>query len=275
MTSVFNKVSKADFAELLAIVGKYVKLDKDKAIRHAYDAINADKKNRKRSLVNVLNRLERRWYRSIENGGTPDYSVYGDEFYICDLWSCWVSYSRDSVRVLAKSGSLDGTTSVKKYIESKTPVKKIADLGSGFGYTSAGLKALFPRSDIVGTNLRETFQFDTANEVGKKYGFKVVELEELGGPYDLVFASEYFEHFPRPLEHFREVVARLKPKFLVTANAFNTRSIGHFVEYRDGRTVMKGVETSRAFGKEAKKLGYEKVKTKIWNSRPAVWEKVR
>src|SRR5437868_282209 len=37
--------------------------------------------------------LEVRWYESLAEG-KPDYSVYNDPAYVCDIWACWAVYSR-------------------------------------------------------------------------------------------------------------------------------------------------------------------------------------
>ena len=34
------------------------------------------------------------------------------------------------------------------------------------------------------------------------------------------------------IEHLADIIETLKPKYLILANAFNTKSPGHFIEYK-------------------------------------------
>lgn len=33
--------------------------------------------------------LEQRWYKSLESG-VPDYGVYATDYYLAELWACWI-----------------------------------------------------------------------------------------------------------------------------------------------------------------------------------------
>ena len=89
---------------------------------------------------------------------------------------------------------------------------------------------------------------------------------------DMIFASEYFEHFDRPMEHMKHVFDHIKPRYLVLANAFNTWSIGHFRMYFHGDQKIHESKISDVFNNYLKGLGYEKIKTDYFNDRPSVWK---
>jgi SAM-dependent methyltransferase len=211
--------------------------------------------------------LERRWYDSLRTG-QPDYSVYAADIYPADLWACWVIYSRGYLRGLL-SPKLTPGGSVRDLL---SPARRVLDLGCGFGFTTAALAQMFPGAEVLGTNLEGTPQYDLAREVGHRHGFRLVpDATAAGGPADLVFASEYFEHFPAPVRHLRDILRAATPRLLVVANAFGTTSIGHFPVYSVGGSRLDGKATARAFAAELKGRGYRKLRTNLWNNRPALW----
>jgi hypothetical protein len=112
--------------------------------------------------------------------------------------------------------------------------------------------------------------------LGKSHNFSMVEtLEEVGNNNDMVFASEYFEHFQSPITHLREVITALRPKYLITANAFTYDAIGHFNEYIiENDTINETVEDkkmNKLFTAEANALGYTRYHMKMFNDRPVIW----
>jgi len=207
-----------------------------------------------------------RWYDSL-SGKSPDYAVYGEPSYIADIWTCWAVYSRQSVKaIFQKDGLVD-----RSLASELDPKGLIVDAGCGIAHTTIALKQAFPSARVVGTNIEATWQYELARGYAKDYGFETLgSLESLSG-VELFFASEYFEHFQRPLEHLREVVRTCRPKWFVIANGFNGRSIGHFDEYLDGIKKIDSATMAKLFWTELRSLGYRKLKTKIWNSRPSVW----
>lgn len=218
--------------------------------------------------ISAMKLLEDRWYSSLESG-TPDYSVYADPYYICDIWACWSIYSRTSILDLAKSNSMVDKSVIEYFGELNT----VIDLGCGFGYTTAALKEIYPGATVVGTNLPGTYQYEIVTKIGNEYGFTVQSESHGLGKDGLVFASEYFEHFENPIEHLEEVLTNTDPKFMVIVNAFNTRACGHFLEYSHHGVKYPGKKISKMFSNKLRECGYQKVKTKIWNDRPAVWER--
>jgi hypothetical protein len=63
----------------------------------------------------------------------------------------------------------------------------------------------------------------------------------------------------------------MKPKFLVIANGFNGRSIGHFHFYFHEGKRYPAREMSKMFWTFLRAQGYRRLATKIWNDRPSIW----
>jgi SAM-dependent methyltransferase len=213
--------------------------------------------------------LETRWYESLMTG-TPDYSVYDADYYLAELWACWVIYSRRYLREMEKTTSLSPVGVLGDINPSV-----IVDVGCGFGYTTASLKQLFPHAKVYGTNLPNTLQYRVASRMAEMYDFTLVpDVSFVPEQADLVFASEYFEHFPEPIAHLESIIAAIKPKSWLIANAFTARAIGHFTSYSVNGAPTSGKMTSTAFANTLKNHGYVKVKTKLWNNRPSYWKEV-
>jgi len=219
----------------------------------------------------ALQELELRWYKSLENGGCPDYGVYESDAYMGELWACWAVYSRNYLRAIRRSNSL-GRGSVLSSIGN---ARRVIDLGCGFGWTTASLKQMFVSAEVIGTNLDGTRQTAMARSVGNHYGFEVVpDVACVNKAADLIFASEYFEHILEPVDHLNEVLDAVSPKAMLIANAFGTRAIGHFESYNVGGKTVSSKAASKAFNDTLRGRGYMRAKTKMWNNRPAYWKKV-
>jgi SAM-dependent methyltransferase len=199
----------------------------------------------------------------------PDYSIYNDDDYLGDIWACWIIYSRSYLKNINNPKSLFNHS----IVQDMGNINKIADLGCGFGYTTAALSELFPSAKVIGTNLPNTKQTIFAKNLSKKYNFELAyNLKDIG-KVDLIFASEYFEHFYKPIEHLSEVMKYLQPEYLLIANAFGSKSIGHFDEYEANGQIMGNKIIGRYFNHLLIKNGYRKIKTKMWNNRPNYWKK--
>jgi SAM-dependent methyltransferase len=214
--------------------------------------------------------LERLWYASLDRK-VPDFSIYEHDAYLGELWACWRVYSRAHLKNLQKPTSLPSGHSI---VEDLGRVRSVADLGCGFGYTTAAWREIFPDAAVFGTNLADTVQMRLAQRIGKQRGFKMTaSLEKISPkPVDLVFASEYFEHIPEPLTHLDEVLTTLKPRALLIANSFGAQAVGHFRHYWVAEQWVDAATTSRKFNSMLRFAGYEKVETKLWNSRPTYWK---
>ena len=264
--SIFEKIKEKDFYELLGMCPSYSGVDK-KLYFNEYKK-HVENHLKKERVESRLKALEGRWYRSLSGQALPDYSVYNDPFYICDIWLCWTTYSRKGLLSIRNDKSLVSKSIVSLIGDNKT----IVDLGCGFGYTTAGLKELFKNSRVFGTNLKTSYQFNIAKDIGDKRGFEVIENTDNLPKIDVVFASEYFEHIMNPIEHMYKILKK-NPKYLIIANGFNGMAIGHFNYYEHIGKKYSASNMNIMFNKSLKMLGYEKIKTKIWNNRPAFWIK--
>lgn len=219
-----------------------------------------------RALMRTTQELEARWYASLKGGGEPDWAVYETDEYLAEMWACWTVYSRKYLTAIRGPKSLP-PLGVEADIGA---VSRVVDLGCGIGLTTALLKLRYPAADVVGTNLDNTQQMRLATRLSERFGFRTASKLEPGDT-DLVFASEFFEHVPAPIDYLREVLDTLSPRAMLIANSFTALAIGHFPSYLvDGRR-LDGAATSKLFNTELKRHGYEKAKTKLWNGRPAYW----
>lgn len=268
MNSILDKIGKEALIEYLKVCSKYSSIDTDIAFSLAINAIKYYTANNSiRNSLNIFQEAEINWYKSLEDN-KPDYSVYADKYYLSDLWACWIVYSRSYLLTINSPKSLFD----KSIIQDMTDVNTIVDLGCGFGYTTGGLKELFPTASVFGTNLENTDQFKIAKAFGKKYDFQVIPNLSKITEVDFIFASEYFEHIERPIEHLISILTTY-PRYLIIANAFNALSVGHFKKYYHGRKTYTGKEISKLFNDTLRARGFEKVKTTLWNNRPTYWKK--
>jgi hypothetical protein len=273
---IFENILAASHADVLTdLLGRCtqaknsIQVDTIRAL--AVDAAKAT--NSGKPLPHDLNSLLVRWNNSLPSGN-PDYSVYGEDEYIAELWACWKVYSRTHLLNIQKEKCLPGGS----ITDAHAGAKKIVDLGCGFAYTTAAIKQIFPNADVYGTNLDGTLQMTVARTMAADYNFNMGgDPDAVAGPTDLVFASEYFEHMDRPIEHLDMILETLQPGAMLIANAFGPDAIGHFREYYVFENTefppVEAKKTGKMFNERMKHHGYTKVKTKLWNNRPAYWVK--
>ena len=262
--SVLGNISDQNFKEYLSLVSRFRDFDFNQMYNLGHQIVKYYRSNEKgRNLLQPGQKLEKQWYDSLDRK-SPDMSVYSNDFFIPEVWACWVLYSRKYLLSLKKSENLI------KLIRSN--IESVVDLGCGFGYTTAALKEIFQNTEVYGTNIKESFQFSVASELGRLNKFSIVEdVKEIGEKIDFIFASEYFEHFEDPISHLNHIIRHTKPKCLVIANAFGSRSIGHFNNYWSGSSLVSNKKIGRDFNKRLRELGFRSMKTKFWNNRPSVW----
>lgn len=266
--TILNAASKADLVHFLQECSSVTEINVDRAFQIATAHIQShNKREFNAKHLRHITELQKRWAASLKKK-QPDFSVYDDTYYVCELWLCWVSYSRRYLRDISKNTSL-----FTRSIVSDIRANSVLDLGCGFGYTTAALKEIFPHATVTGTELLTSPQAKLAKKLGTKANFKIVASHRRLKA-DLVFASEYFEHFERPVEHLEDVIQRVKPTYWLIANSFGTDAIGHFQTYRHKDESYDGKGISRLFSQTMKSYGYERVKTKCWNNRPAFWRLV-
>lgn len=211
--------------------------------------------------------LERRWYDSLERHD-PDYGVYDSPMYLVEAFGCWWNYSRPYLRNAMRSKSLPPTSVLGLFRDAHT----IVDLGNGLGFTTAALKLLFPKADVIGTNVPGSMQYRIASRLSEIYGFRMIDGPlSLDVQADLVWATEYFEHFESPLEHLRTVVNAIEPKNWLIANTFTGDAVGHFDTYEVDGELVDCMKMNRRFAADMRDHGYTSVKTALWNNTPAFW----
>lgn len=255
----------------LSLCDKYKKIDIDYAYNLTLNTIKYYKGSKfNREMLRNLQEIEAKWYESLEKG-SPDYSLYNSDYFMCEMWACWIVYSSGYLKKIAQTNKLSNGTSI---LQDLYDVKSIVDMGCGFGHTTGEWKRLIPSASVYGMNLRDTFQFNIAERTGQEKGFKMVgDIKEIGKNMDLVFASEYFEHIEKPLEHLLEVITVLKPKVFIIANSFGSKSMGHFNEYIVNNQKVSNKSIGRLFNKLLRDNDYYMVKTKLWNNRPTYWRR--
>jgi len=262
-TNFLSKISKSDLNDFMSICENAgVKLPTEKFIETVFNTLkylSGDKS--KRDELRHTELLENKWYKSLE-GGSPDFSVYDDVYYLAETWVCWKKYSREYIKRLIKHTNITG-------------VKTIADLGNGIGYSSVALQETY-NAEVIGTNIKDSKQWKICEEVFKLNDrCRLTDSLKSVGNVDLVFASEYFEHFENPVEHLEEVIKEISPAHFLFANTFNAKSIGHFDVYFHRGEAYSGRQISRIFNNYLKSKGYEKVKTGCWNNRPNYYKKIK
>lgn len=235
----------------------------------AYDLCKAQHSHasgKKEGDVTIITSLFDRWYTSIK-AGTPDYSVYNSPYYIADLWACWNLYSRRYLRDITSKRSLDGIS----VLDDMKDVEVIADLGNGVGLTTQMIKELFPTADVYATNIDISYQYNIASELATNFTM-LPDLSHLNKQTDLIFASEYFEHFDRPIEHLNFIMSIQRPRYMIVANGFNGDAIGHFDTYFHLDHIYTSKQMNSLFNHSMIRHGYQMVKTKMWNNRPTYWK---
>ena len=273
--SILSRTTKKDLIAFIEDWSQVSTIDKNKALTLALEAIRYTDRTYDYFPVNPLSPardkpfkdVEDRWYKSVDLGA-PDYSIYDDQYILSDIWACWVRYSRSYLRMISDAKSLSGTS----IVDDMKDVKVIADLGNGFGYTTAALKEMFPQAKVYGTNFEGGTQWKIASINAERHGFTMVpDVSCIPDRVDLVFASEYLEHIHEPVAHMAEVYERVSPRYLILASSFGTKSIGHFDSYIDNGKKVDGRMMGRIFNNALRKMDYVKVATKCWNNKPAYW----
>tara|TARA_R100001594_G_scaffold51772_1_gene85238 strand:+ start:68 stop:934 length:867 start_codon:yes stop_codon:yes gene_type:complete len=223
--------------------------------------------------------LEERWYQSLRIKKQPDYSVYNEKIYLAEVWCCWDFYAKKYIKDIL-TPKLVPPLGIKPYMQNKHDSDgMILDLGNGIGFSSAAFKQKFPKHVVIGTNVEDSYQWELNKIISKNYNYELWNPETFDNfswtleKVQLVFASEYFEHFEKPVEHLSYILEKSKTKILVAANAFGADSCGHFDSYIHKGKSYDSKAIGRIFGKELKENGYRKIKTKLWNSRPSIWIK--
>jgi hypothetical protein len=213
----------------------------------------------RRIQFGVPTALHERWYASLDTG-MADYSIYDGSGYLAEAYHCWLTYSRVYIKWLSRCPAV-------------TDVHTITDVGCGIGYSTCQLAAAFPAARVTGTQLSGSVQArfcEALRHCNGAPGFDLASGTAEAGPSDLVFASEYFEHFHQPVNHLLDVIRDTRPRLFVHASTFGQPAPGHFPAYLVGGAEAGGRATSKAFHQTLRAAGYRLVAAG-WNSRPSVW----
>jgi 2-polyprenyl-3-methyl-5-hydroxy-6-metoxy-1,4-benzoquinol methylase len=257
-----DKIGKKDLIEFINLCKSLnIEFDENKFIGIVINTLkylNGD--TDARNELRLMQDLENDWYAKLNNN-IVDFSVYDNVYYLADTWVCWKKYSREYIN------------RIKKHINFYD-IKTIADLGCGIGYSSVALKQEY-NCKVFGTNIKNTNQYKICEKISFENDFILTEnIDEIGN-VDILFASEYFEHFERPVEHLLECIYKLKPKHILFANTFNAKSIGHFNLYKHFNIDYNGRSISKLFTKTLNENNYKKIITKCWNSRPTYFSLIK
>ena len=157
--NVLEEGTKEALKKYLANCAKHAAIDQEVAYKttltcmKAHDGIDVDVQD-----MYEMKLLEDRWYESLTTN-VPDYSVYSSPYYFCEVWMCWSKYSRRYLKDIQSTTSMSN----KSIVQDMVDVNTVLDLGCGFGYTTAGLKDIFPNANVYGTNIKESALFDVGS----------------------------------------------------------------------------------------------------------------
>lgn len=267
--SVLDKISEVHLIEYFKKCSDFVNIDVEAAVKLTKYFINKHQgKNVPYEYIKHMVDLENRWYHSLTQN-KPDYSVYSDPYYYCEVWLCWKNYSRRYLKEITNQKSLF----TKSIVADMGDIANVIDLGCGFGYTTIGLREIFPSAKVYGTNIKDTPQYNIAKTFEKSNDIHIIE-DCVDIETDLIFASEYFEHFEKPIEHLIDVLRKTNPKYMLIANTFNGKAIGHFNSYIHLNNKYDGKTINKMFNNVLRQFGYKKVETNCWNNRPNYWKKL-
>ena len=278
MKTYLDKISKNDLREFLELYKRVVEFDVDDYYEKALDLLKFY--NGKVDSNEIINAMEQHWYRSLRQNNMPDYSIYDSPIFVLDLWACWKLYSRNYIRNIVTSKNEINGERIYDYFNKR--INNVVDLGCGIGYTSVALSQVF-NCGVYATNIKDSAQwkfckllFQNHNRIGiadniKKVGEHIKKNERT---IDMVFASEYFEHFANPIDHATIVINSVKPKFIAMANAFGADAIGHFDTYPVGDKKVEGRLFGRYFNDHIRSMGYETLETGFFNNRPYIFQKI-
>lgn len=210
--------------------------------------------------------LHTHWYESID-AGRPDWGVYDDPRYLMECHSCWIQMARRCFTELLRPGKQGAAADLLAPASGGT----VYDLGCGIGMGTAVFAELYPSAKVVGTNLPDTQQMRVAKAVRDLTRTDFELAAEPTEHAEIVFASEYFEHFTAPAEHLSDVLAVTTPRVIIHASTFTKPAVGHFNSYLHLGQELRGPQTARAMSLTLTERGYQRLSLGFWNNRPQVW----
>jgi len=224
--------------------GNIIKLPHDKATSMAFEE----------------KELDNWWYDNY-----PNFSRYQSYHYLYAGLNCFDRFSKPCAFYAAQ------------YLGDRQ-IKSIVDVGAGIGLSTMLLADLFPSAKVYYNNITPSLQADFF-ESHKHYTIastfipqEITEKEMMQhGPFDMLFASEYFEHFEYPMRQTDFLLNKIGFKHLVINNSFNVKAYGHFKEFKHNETLAPK-KMSKLWLKTVREDYYE-LDVKCWNGRPKIFEK--
>lgn len=221
--------------------------------------------NRKESLEFEEKELDDWWYDNYR-----DFSRYTSWHYLYASLNCFDRFSKPCAFY------------AKQYLGDKK-IKSIVDVGAGIGLSTMLLFDLFPDAKVYYNNIKPSLQNDffeahkfwrhvsAKNEY--QYAPTFISEDEMvqHGPFDMLFASEYFEHFEEPMKQTHFLLDKVGFKHLVINNSFNVKAYGHFNEYECVDSLTPKQMSKLWLGNA--RCEYKELDVKCWNGRPKIFEK--
>jgi len=228
------------------------------------------KNNKENKDITLIQNQAKIWYEELAKNNKA-YFLYNTEIYLAEVWACWQVYSKKYIynldKAFIKENNIKTNITIKEHFEK---INTILDVGNGLGLSSIYFKEIFPNAEIIGTNIQGSLQDKFMGYLNKDNIFNL-KYDIPNKEIDLLFASEYFEHFEKPIETLNEILIKNNPKKLLIANSFGTKAVGHFIEYKYQNNLYSGKEISKIFNNHLRKKGYKKINTSLWNNRPSYW----
>ena len=224
--------------------------------------------DKKTSMAFEEKELDNWWYDNYK-----DFSRYKSYHYLYAGLNCFDRFSKPCAIY------------AKQYLGDRK-IKSIVDVGAGIGLSTMLLADLFPEAVVYYNNITPSVQADFFKN-HKGYGRgewgaptigTITEKEMMQhGPFDMLFASEYFEHFEDPMKQTDFLLNQVGFKHLVINNSFNVKAYGHFNEFKHNKIldmyeVLQPKQMSKMWLKAVRQDYYE-LDVKCWNGRPKIFEK--
>jgi hypothetical protein len=241
---ILDKTKKQLENEMIHYINQ-LDIDKDKHIQLIYNFEDND----------WYKEITNEWYKSLEIN-EPKYDIYNTSFFLLAGFDCYIKYSRKYVNMLYKNEISN---------EILSSCSTIVDVGNGTGHSTQAFKECFMNSKVYGTNVIDSYQYN--HNLFLQNEMIVLDNQQI----DCFVFFEFMEHIHKPIEYINDIIKTHQPKVLVFANSFNTRCIGHFIDYENDGEIINQKDISRRFNKNLKMLGYKQVKCNFWNNRPSLW----
>lgn len=180
--------------------------------------------------------------------------------YLYISFNCFKKYSKNCV------------LETYKYTYNKN-IKTILDYGAGIGLTTNLLQELFPKSQVYYINLKNSLQ-DKYFLVIKNKKIKVLNslnIIKKEKSFDIIFASELFEHIEEPINLLRILMKKCKKYFIIN-NSFGSDAYGHFNLYIYNKKKLTSRNISKLFLKTIREE-FEEIEIKNWNNRPRIFKR--